>query len=110
MNKKLIRVTILTVFIITILLLVMAHASLTGYITGRVIDNVTLQPIKGAVVTINDGIIETDEKGMFKIKSSGAESGCEGIWLSEDRADRYIYSTPDLTFLYISGDDKARSF
>ena len=61
------RVTILTVFTITILilLLVMAHASLTGYITGTVIDNVTLQPIKGAIVTINDGVMETDEKGMF---------------------------------------------
>jgi len=92
MNKKLIRVTILTVFIITILLLVMAHASLNGYITGRVIDNVTLQPIKGAVVTIGDGIIETDEKGIFKIKSSGEKVAVRAYGYL--RTEQTVTSTP----------------
>ena len=92
MNKKLIRVTILTVFIITILLLVMAHASLTGYITGRVIDNVTFQPIKGAVVTLNDGIMETDEKGMFKIKSSGQTVAVRAYGYL--RTEQTVTSTP----------------
>ena len=92
MNKKLIRVTILTVFIIAILLLVMAHASLTGYITGRVIDNITFQPIKGALVTLNDGVMETDEKGMFKIKSSGEKVAVRAYGYL--RTEQTVTSTP----------------
>jgi hypothetical protein len=92
MNKKLMRVVILTVFSITILLLVMAHASLTGYITGRVIDNVTFQPIKGAVVTLNDGVMETDENGMFKTKSSGQKVAVRAYGYL--RTEQTVTSTP----------------
>ena len=86
------RVVILTVFTITILLLVMAHASLTGYITGRVIDNVTFQPIKGAVVTLNDGVMETDENGMFKTKSSGQKVAVRAYGYL--RTEQTVTSTP----------------
>jgi hypothetical protein len=92
MNKRLVRVAVLTVFIVTALLLVMAHASLSGYITGRVIDNVTLQPIKGAVVTISNGIIETDEKGMFKIRSSGEKVSVRAHGYL--RTEQTVTSTP----------------
>ena len=86
------RVVILTVFSITILLLVMAHASLTGYITGRVIDNVTFQPIKGAVVTLDDGVMETDGNGMFKTKSSGQKVAVRAYGYL--RTEQTVTSTP----------------
>lgn len=70
MNKKPGYALISSILIIAVVVFVMSGASASGYITGKVIDNSTLQPIKGAIVTINDYIVETDEKGFFKINTA----------------------------------------
>ncbi len=70
MNKKPGYALISSILIIAVVVFVMSGASASGYITGKVIDNSTLQPIKGAIVTINDYIVETDEKGFFKITTA----------------------------------------
>jgi hypothetical protein len=40
-----------------------------GYINGKVIDSFTYKPIKGALVTMNDTVVITDENGMFSMKT-----------------------------------------
>lgn len=41
------------------------------YISGRVLDYFTKKPIHGAVVTMNNTVLTTDEKGMFIMNPSG---------------------------------------
>jgi len=83
MNKKLGYTLISAILIIAVVVFVMSRASASGYISGKVIDNSTLQPIKGAIVTINDYIVETDDKGIFRI-DGGAESVSKGIRIFKD--------------------------
>src|SRR4030042_5817558 len=46
-----------------------------GYATGRVIDFTTKRPIAGAIVTLPNEVIRTDEQGMFTIKAPAAKVG-----------------------------------
>jgi hypothetical protein len=43
--------------------------SLTGNIKGKVVDFYTQQPINGAIVTANNEVVQTDEKGTFFLKT-----------------------------------------
>lgn len=52
-------------------LLTPAYSS--GYVTGRVIDFVTLKPISSAIVTMNNEIAHTDEQGRFTFKNTGTK-------------------------------------
>ena len=92
MNKKLGYVLISSIFIIAVVVFVMSRASASGYITGKVIDNSTLQPIKGAIVTINDYIVETDEKGIFKIKTAAQKVSVRAYGYS--RTEQLITEPP----------------
>jgi hypothetical protein len=40
-------------------------------ITGRVIDSLTGKPIDGVIVTSNSGVTQTDEHGIFSLKTKG---------------------------------------
>jgi hypothetical protein len=58
-------------FLITFILLFFSShswANTVGYTTGKVFDFVTRRPIQGAIVTSNNEVVLTDEKGVFKIK------------------------------------------
>jgi hypothetical protein len=92
MNKKLGYVLISSILIIAVVVFVMSRASASGYITGKVIDNSTLQPIKGAIVTINDYIVETDEKGIFKIKTAAQKVSVRAYGYS--RTEQLITAPP----------------
>jgi len=46
-----------------------------GYATGRVTDFETKRPIAGAILTLPNEVIRTDEQGMFTIKSPVAKIG-----------------------------------
>lgn len=43
------------------------------YTSGRVVDYFTNKPIGGAIVTMNNQVVTTDEKGMFVFKTTGAK-------------------------------------
>ena len=92
MNKKLGYVLISSILIIAVVVFVMSRASASGYITGKVIDNLTLQPIKGAIVTINDYIVETDEKGIFKINTAAQKVSVRAYGYS--RTEQLITAPP----------------
>ena len=92
MNKKLGYVLISSILIIAVVVFVMSRASASGYITGKVIDNSTLQPIKGAIVTINDYIVETDEKGIFRIKTAAQKVSVRAYGYS--RTEQLITEPP----------------
>jgi hypothetical protein len=42
---------------------------------GRVVDAVTKKPIVGALVTLHDTVVQTDDKGMFQIGGDGDRIG-----------------------------------
>jgi hypothetical protein len=46
------------------------HASVSEYVSGRVIDYVTKKPIEGAIVTGNNEIVLTDKNGAFVIRNA----------------------------------------
>jgi len=92
MNKKLGYVLISSILIIAVVVFVMSRASASGYITGKVIDNSTLQPIKGAIVTINDYIVETDEKGIFRINTAAQKVSVRAYGYS--RTEQLIIAPP----------------
>lgn len=71
MNKKYIFLIIFILISIAVSLFILNKASASGIITGRVVDSLTLKPIAGAIVSVNDMVTETDKDGMFKIKTSG---------------------------------------
>ena len=92
MNKKLGYVLISSILIIAVVVFVMSGASASGYITGKVIDNLTLQPIKGAIITINDYIVETDEKGIFRINTAAQKVSVRAYGYS--RTEQLITAPP----------------
>lgn len=57
----------------TIILFVMLFLSIPGYAPGytigKVVDFFTQIPIKGAFVTLNNDVLQTDENGMFVVKT-----------------------------------------
>ncbi|NTU41878.1 MAG: hypothetical protein HGA78_02255 [Nitrospirales bacterium] len=40
-------------------------------VSGRVLDSVTLKPIKDAIVTVHGEVVRTDERGLFQSRASG---------------------------------------
>ncbi len=44
-----------------------------GYTTGWVVDGFTQRPINGAIVTMNDEVVQTDENGRFTLKGGGSK-------------------------------------
>ncbi len=42
----------------------------SGPITGQVINSVTKQPIKGAIITLDNGVVQGDDNGMFTVPNS----------------------------------------
>lgn len=42
-----------------------------GYTTGKVVDYFTKRPIREAIVTVNNDVVLTDEKGLFKVNAIG---------------------------------------
>ncbi|MBI4619537.1 MAG: GTP-binding protein [Desulfobacterales bacterium] len=46
-----------------------------GYATGRVVDFETKRPIAGAILTLPNEVVRTDEQGMFTMKSPAAKVG-----------------------------------
>jgi hypothetical protein len=62
------------IFLLFLLLItaipVSAPAYTVGYTTGKVVDFFTEKPIKGAFVTMNHDVAETDANGMFTVKTS----------------------------------------
>lgn len=62
-------------FALLFILTSQAHAMGTTpvytYTSGKVIDYFTKLPIKGAIVTMNNTVISTDEKGMFILNTTG---------------------------------------
>jgi hypothetical protein len=40
-----------------------------GYTTGKVVDYFTKKPIKGALITLNNNVVLTDENGMFIVRT-----------------------------------------
>ena len=62
------------IFILVLLLIpaipVSTPAYTVGYTTGKVVDFFTEKPIKGAFVTMNHDVAETDGNGMFAVKTS----------------------------------------
>jgi len=59
----------------TIVLTVLLFLAIPGYaiadITGRVIDSFTGKPIRGAIVTSNGDVAQSDEHGIFYFKTEG---------------------------------------
>jgi hypothetical protein len=55
--------------IVLCLLYGFAPFSITGTIKGKVVDFYTQQPIKDAIVTANNEVVQTDEKGTFLMKA-----------------------------------------
>jgi len=62
------------IFLLFLLLIpaipVSAPAYTIGYTTGKVVDFFTEKPIKGAFVTMNHDVTETDANGMFTVKTA----------------------------------------
>ncbi|MCL4492299.1 MAG: GTP-binding protein [Nitrospirae bacterium] len=56
------------IFLMMLVLPVQVHAS--GSITGQVIDAFTKKPIKGAIVTLNNGAVQTDDNGTFTVANT----------------------------------------
>ncbi len=56
------------IFLMMLVLPVQVHAS--GSITGQVIDAFTKKPIKGAIVTLNNGAVQTDDNGAFTVANT----------------------------------------
>jgi len=100
MNKKLGYTLISAILIIAVVVFVMSRASASGYISGKVIDNSTLQPIKGAIVTINDYIVETDDKGIFRIKTAAQKVSVRAYGYS--RTEQLITAPPLLVSPFYS--------
>ncbi|NWF98563.1 MAG: GTP-binding protein [Nitrospirae bacterium] len=71
MNKKYILLIALFFILVITSFFIHSKASALGVITGRVVDSITLKPISGAIIRVNDVITETDRDGIFKVKTSG---------------------------------------
>jgi len=60
------------------------------YMSGKVIDYLTKRPIPGAIITSNNEIIQTDNNGMFMIKTSTSKIGVRAYGYA--RAEQVIAS------------------
>ncbi len=71
-----------------------------GCITGKVVDHYTKQPIKGAIVTVNNDVMVTDEKGEFVIKSAAKKIGARanGYMRTEQMINTPLITVPFLAF------------
>ena len=90
------------IFLISLLLLFVpsySGAYTVGYTTGRVIDFFTKKPIQGAVVTSNNEVVLTDEKGMFRVQGTPGRLGVRATGYM--RTERAI-SVPFVTLPFLS--------
>jgi hypothetical protein len=63
-------------------------------VTGEVVDFFTGKPIKGAIVTVNNNVVLTDEKGMFFAEADGYQIAV--------RAYGYLKADPDMPSSLVS--------
>jgi hypothetical protein len=63
-------------------------------VTGEVVDFFTGKPIKGAIVTVNNNVVLTDEKGMFFAEADGCQIAV--------RAYGYLKADPDIPSSLVS--------
>jgi hypothetical protein len=66
-----------------------AGASASPGTTGMVVDFFTGKPIKGAIVTVNNGVVLTDDNGMFFARTDGCQIAV--------RAHGYLKAEPDVS-------------
>ena len=59
----------------------------TGYIPGRVVDSFTRMPIKGAIVTVNNEVVLTDEKGFFQVTAVANKVGARAFGYTRAEQD-----------------------
>jgi hypothetical protein len=71
-----------------------AAASAPPGVTGKVVDFFTGNPIKGAIVTVNNEVVLTDEKGMFFAEADGCQIAV--------RAYGYLKADPDMPSSLVS--------
>jgi hypothetical protein len=59
----------------------------TGYIPGRVVDSLTKMPIKGAIVTVNNEVALTGEKGFFHVNAVANKVGVRAFGYTRAEQD-----------------------
>jgi hypothetical protein len=72
MIKRILKLIVLQYVMLTVLSMP-GHASV--FIIGKVIDYLTKKPIQGALITINNEIIQTDSNGMFVLRNAVKKIG-----------------------------------
>jgi hypothetical protein len=70
--KRILKLIVLQCVILTVLS-IPGHASV--FIIGKVMDYLTKKPIQGALITVNNEIIQTDSNGMFVLRNAVKKIG-----------------------------------
>jgi hypothetical protein len=103
-KKSAITLSFLLLFFLLILFLPRYIAGYKlGYINGKVVDSFTYKPIKGALVTMNDTVVITDENGMFSVKtvSDKIAARAYGYMRNEQSIEKPSLFTPLVTSLNV---------
>jgi hypothetical protein len=72
MIKRILKLIVLQCVMLTVLS-IPGHASV--FIIGKVMDYLTKKPIQGALITVNNEIIQTDSNGMFVLRNAVKKIG-----------------------------------
>jgi hypothetical protein len=72
MIKRILKLIVLQCVMLTVLSMP-GHASV--FIIGKVMDYLTKKPIQGALITVNNEIIQTDSNGMFVLRNAVKKIG-----------------------------------
>jgi hypothetical protein len=72
MIKRILKLIVLQCVMLTVLS-IPGHASV--FIIGKVMDYLTKKPIQGALITVNNDIIQTDSNGMFVLRNAVKKIG-----------------------------------
>jgi hypothetical protein len=72
MIRRILKLIVLQCVILTVLS-IPGHASV--FIIGKVMDYLTKKPIQGALITVNNEIVQTDSNGMFVLRNAVKKIG-----------------------------------
>lgn len=78
-----------------------APAFASDYAGGTVVDYLTRKPIEGAIVTGNNEVVHTDNKGVFAIKNTAAKIGIRAYGYARGELALSAASARDRLIIYL---------
>ncbi len=88
-------------YVMFLLVFLSAPVFASDYAGGKVVDYLTRKPIEGAIVTGNNEVVYTDNKGVFAVKNSAAKIGIRAYGYARGELPLPAASARDRLTIYL---------